>query len=333
MNQQALETLRRCYAQSREPVLLLDEQWQIVWQNMPLQIGSLPALLGIPEDSWAYCERTVELSGSSYSLRLNCSREDGLRIAVLHPAPLETLPLDTALVSSAVHSLYTSCSLLHSLFDEYDLYDNNDILASITGNCLRLYRPAFFQREIERCQAGLWQKDGFSARQLLMEIHGEIHRILGRCADVELSLCEEPATVCGDADAFVTAVLSALLLCHREQEHRLAIRLALTCEADACTVTVSITPTPEPRSDGMPGIAEFGSTYPEQRLLELFCKETGGSHVRGSTGETQFTRITLPCTEQPSGRFRSSIGKEQDAGFFSRYEILLARIRHYKLPR
>ena len=50
MEQSVLEMLKRCYAGSREPVLLLDDKWNVLWQNVPLEIGYVPALLRIPED-------------------------------------------------------------------------------------------------------------------------------------------------------------------------------------------------------------------------------------------------------------------------------------------
>ena len=43
MEQSALEMLKRCYAGSRDPVVLADQNWQILWQNYPLEIGCLPS--------------------------------------------------------------------------------------------------------------------------------------------------------------------------------------------------------------------------------------------------------------------------------------------------
>ncbi|MCR4646522.1 MAG: hypothetical protein K5695_14135 [Oscillospiraceae bacterium] len=326
MDQSALEMMKRCYAGSREPVTLLDERWNVIWQNIPLQIGYLPKLLGVPEDSWDTCTKNIRLGVRSFTVRLLCSPEDGLRIAMLQEAPAVVLPMETDLLTNVAHSIYSLTDELHRVMDENELYDDIYLLMALRGNCMRLYRPAFLQKELERCQAGQWKKEQFSVRQQISEMQERIRQILGRSADVSCELCEEEPYMVGDIDAFQTAVLSALALTFHDREHRLGITFRLSAEDTNFTVTVSTTTTPELRSDTADSLGDFGSNYPETVLLNTFCEACGGSWIENTNGDTSTCRITLPAAQSHFSTLMSIHGR-QESRFFNKYEILLAKIR------
>ncbi|MBR3630071.1 MAG: hypothetical protein IKN55_06325 [Oscillospiraceae bacterium] len=325
MDQTVLDTLKRCYAGSREPVILLDQDWNILWQSTRMEIDYLPRLLGIPEDFWETCLRTVNVDSTSYTVQLLCNQADQIRIVTFFPAPSILLPMETELLSNVAHSLHSISIELHQLFEDNDLYDDMVLLMGLRGNCMRLYRPAYLQKELERFQAGLWQKERFSVKQQLSEMHRQIQRILGRSSDLTTEFCEETPYLCGDINAFQIAVLSAITMLYRDKTHRLSIHFGLKCEHNTCFLTVSMTPTPEERTDNMHSLSDFGSTYPEQVMLGCFCESVGGSWMKGESGSTDFLRITLPCEESSSSALMS-FHPTQEGRFFNKYEIILARI-------
>ena len=325
MEQSALEMLKRCYAGSREPVTMLDEHWHVIWQNIPIDLGYLPKLLGIPEDSWDTCTKNTRLGSRSFTVRLLCNREDGLRIATLSEAPAVTLPMETDLLTNVAHSIYSLTDELHRVMDENDLYDDIYLLMALRGNCMRLYRPAFLQKELERCQAGQWKREQFSVRQQLSEMQEKIRRILGRTADLTFEPGEADPYIVGDIDAFQIAVLSAMSVTFHDREHRLSISIGLTENENACTITISTAPTPELRGDTEDSLGDFGSNYPESVLLNCFCEAMGGRWLESNSGDTYSCSITIP-TAQSHFSTLMSIHSRQESRFFNKYEILLAKI-------
>lgn len=330
MNHSVIEALKRIYNQSSEPVMLLDEKWQIIWQNQPTEIGYLPELLGISEDFWEGCVQTVRLGHQCFTLRLMCSQEDGIRTATLLPEPLATIPMETRMIADAVQSISASCSSLSQTFEDNDIFDKQDELTSLIGNCLRLYRPAYLQNELERQRSGKWAHECFSVKQQLVVLHERVRKILGKCAEVTLDTCEEAVYFKGDTDAFIIAVLSGLMLCCRDVRKRQDINIKLTANGETFFIVTSMTPTPEERSDTKYLFANFGSTYDEQLTLQHFCENTGGHYMQGSMGNTVFCRIELPCCElSDSGIVLNSNKEQQESRYFNKYELLLARLRYY----
>ena len=325
MEQNSLDLLKRCYAGSQVPVVLADESWNILWQNRPMELGYLPKLLGIPEDHRESSVHSIRFGERCYSAQLLYDPEEGIRIITFFPAPAATLPMETELMSNVAHSLHSLSEALYQVFDQNELYDEMYLLSGLRGNCMRLFRPAYLQKELERCQAGLWHKEAFSVQQQLMEIHERMQRILGRTADLKLELCEEMPFVCGDIDAFQIAVLSGLVRCFHDTEHRLGIGLKLEAQERSCCITVSITPTPELRTDIHEQVGDFGSTHAEEMLLGRFCEACGGSFLEGTSGETAFCQITLPCTRKACSSLMTMHGR-QEGRFFNKFEIMLARI-------
>ena len=325
MEQSVLEMLKRCYAGSREPVLLLDDKWNVLWQNVPLEIGYVPALLRIPEDFRETCQRNVTIGEACFRAQLLCNPADGVNILTLSPEPVSILPMETELLTNVAHSLYSLSNELHQVLDENELYDQMFLIKGIRGNCMRLYRPAYLQKELERLEAGLWKKECFSVQQQLQEMMKHIGRILGRSADVTLEPCGSMPMVRGDAEAFQIAVLSALVLCFQDREHRLEITIACKDEDDFCTLTVTVKPTPELRSDLSESLGDFGELYAEQKLLACFCESCGGSWMQGENGEARFCRITMPHCESGGSLMSFYVAKESK--FFNKYEIMLARIK------
>lgn len=330
MNISAIEALKRIYIQSPEPVMLLDENWQVIWQNQAVEIGYLPELLGIAEDAWEGCVQTVQLSRQCFTVRLMCSKEDGIRTVMLLPEPLASIPMETQMIADAVQSLSASCAALSQVFEENDLFDAKEMLTPLIGNCLRLYRPAYLQSELERQQSGKWAHDHFSVQQQLIILHEKVRKILGRCAAVTLDNCEEAVYFEGDIDAFITAVLSGLMLCCRNVKKRQEINIKLATNGKTFSIVTSMKATPETRSDIQHVFENFGSTYSEQVTLQRFCENTGGHYMQGSVDETVFCRIELPCCDPSDGSgVLQSPKTRKEGSYFNKYELLLARLHYY----
>ena len=146
MEQNVLDTLKRCYAGSRDPVVLADQNWQILWQNYPLEIGCLPKLLGVPEDFWDTCRCNVSIGNTSYSVQLLCNPTNQIRIVTFSPGPSILLPMETETLSNVAHSLHAICTELQTILESQDLYDDMILLTGLRGNCMRLYRRMQFPR-------------------------------------------------------------------------------------------------------------------------------------------------------------------------------------------
>lgn len=326
MNNNVLQTLIRCYANSREPVLLLDEKWNVVWSIRDPGIGYLPAVLGITEDSWESSTRSLRLGDIRYTCSLVCNPQDGVRIAVLHQPDNGIVPVESDVISTAVSSINAACAALHG-----DLPDEkkDQYIRAITGNCFKIYRTTYLQKVLDRRQAGSWQAERFFARMPLMALNALLKDNLRDTTDLEFSYCDDPAYLIADLEAFTTTLLAAIAVCYREElkdkRHKLSVRM--DASDGMVIITLSMTPTPEDRDDHQDRIGDFGSVAGEKMLLDAFCKEYGGSWLQNTTGDTTSVCLKLPAAD-PSVHLTLHSPQERSEGrFFNKYEILLARIR------
>lgn len=321
MKNDELQMLVRCYENSREPVLLLDENWQVLWSNRNPGVGYLPEMLGIPEESWESCVKEFRLCDDRYVCSLVCNRQDGVRIAVLHQPDAGVIPVDTGVISNALSSVNAACSELHRKRPE-----DAELLDAIAGNCYKIYRTTYLQRELDRRQAGFWQKTCFSVRAALVDLGAHIEGVLGDTTDLEMHICEAQICLEADKDAFVIAMLSAVVLCYCEPEKRQALDIVLEQAEDKLILTVSMEPTPEDRDDHRKRLGDFGTTEGEQIFLDTFCKEYNGKWMLFHTEQLTSCRIELPAAEL-SDSLTIGTGMERREGrFFNKYEVLLARI-------
>lgn len=326
MKEEDLQLLQRCYAESREPVLLMDEDWKVVWSIHNPGIGYLPAMLGVQEDSWESCNRTLLVGEDRWECSLVCNRQDGVRIATLHRPERYTVPMDTGVISSAFTSVNAACALLHGLGP-----DSVEPIRTITGSCIKIYRMCYLQRELERRQAGIWRREVFVVRNALISIKEKIEKVLGDLADVKMHICEERLCLKADVDAFAAAVLSAVVLCYRVPEKRQKLEIVADKAGSSLLLTISMTPTPEDRRNLESIPSGFGTTEGEQMLLEAFCKEYDGRWMQNAAGEggTVSCRIELPVADAANTLVFNSPAERSESRFFNKYEVLLARI-HFR---
>lgn len=324
MKEEALQLLQRCYADSREPVLLMDEDWKIVWSIHNPGIGYLPAMLGVPEDSWESCSRSLHLGEDRWECSLVCNRQDGVRIAALHQPERSAVPIEAEVIGSAITTVNAACATLHELGP-----DSVEPIRVITGSCMKIYRMFYLQRELERRQAGLWRKEVFIVRNVLISMKERIEEILGDLADVEMQICEDRICLEADADAFTAAVLSAAAMCYRVTDKRQKLEILADKAEDKLLLTVSMTPTPEDRRNLESVLNGFGTTEGERMLLDAFCKEFGGRWMQNAVGDTVSFRIELPAAEPTNLLVFNSPAERTEGRFFNKYEVLLARI-HFR---
>lgn len=321
MKEETLQLLQRCYADSREPVLLMDEEWNVVWSIHNPGLGLLPPLLGVREDSWESCVRTLHLGEGSWECSLVCNRQDGVRIAALHQPERSVVPMDTEVVSNAITAVNAACASLHTLGP-----DSLEPIRVITGSCMKIYRMTYLQKELERRQAGYWRREVFSVRNALISVKEHIEGVLGDLVDVELNICEEQAFLEADIGAFAAAVLSAAVICYSVPEKRQLLGITVNKPEDKLILTVSMTPTPEGRRDPASIPSVFGTTEGELMLLDAFCREYEGRWIQYEHADTVLCRIDLPAAA-PSGFLTFNSPVERTEGrFFNKYEVLLARI-------
>lgn len=324
MKDEVLEVLQRCYENSREPVLLLDEGWNIVWSVRNPGISYLPEVIGVPADSWESCTRAFRLGENRYECSLICNAQDGVRIAVLRQPEAFSVPLDTEVISTAISTVGAACSELHRIRPE-----NADMLRVITGGCYKIYRLAYLQRELDRNRSGFWKKSCFQVRKALTQFRDRIENILCDTVDVEMHTESVQACLEADKDAFDIALLSAIELCYTEPEMRQELEITAEHQDDRLIFTVSMTPTPEERDDRKTRISNFGSLDGERMLLDIFCKEYGGRWMQSRMGKTSVCRIELPASDKPGILTLNAPAERSEGRFFNKYEVLLARI-HFR---
>lgn len=324
MKQEALELLKRCYENSQEPVLLMDENWNVVWDIHNPGFGYLPPLLRVHPNSWESCQKTLHFGKQRWECSLICNQQDEVRIAMLHCPEKKAVPIDTEVISSALTSVNAACACLHDLGPEC-----LEPVRIITGSCMKIYRMTYLQRELERQEAGFWRREPVAVRNLLISVKENIEAVLGDLVDVELDNCDGDVCLETDMDAFAATLLSMVALCYRVPEKRQKLEISADQSERKLILTVSMSPTPEDRRNLDSILSGFGGTEGEQLLLDAFCKEYDGHWVQNTIQDTVSYRITLDAAE-PSGilTFNSEL-KSMEGRFFNKYQALLARI-HFR---
>ena len=154
MRDEVLKLLQRCYERSSEPVLLLDEQWNVVWCTHDPSISYLPKLLGIDKNSWENCCQTVHIGENRFLCNLTDNEQDGVRIVTLfYP---ENSALSTSVINDAVQSISAACSVI-----DQKLPEQLDMIRIITGGCYKLVRMTYLQNQLDRSRKGIWKSKCF----------------------------------------------------------------------------------------------------------------------------------------------------------------------------
>lgn len=325
MNSEVLQVMKHLYANSREPVWILDRDWHVLWSSDGSQPGDLPAKLGLPYDCWSNVSRPFELDGTLYICRLDCSVQDGLRTATLTRSPQG---MDLGLLSGQIQSMLTVCTMIDTDLDSMGIYEERDRLNILAGNILRVYRAIFLRREIERGIGGMWSSDVFCLQTALTEAVGKLPNLLRDTAMVEMTLGEEKQFVRGDVNGFTCAVLAALLLCIHEPEMIQEIFVKVDVKKDKAVLELSVMPQHEKRRD----VHEQSLSHPcgtaaDQELLELYCQTFGIGLFFADTAERASCRLELPlCTETSAIQLGAPL-QAGAGGFFDLVPVMMAGFR------
>lgn len=318
MSNEVLKLLRRCYERSSEPVLLLDEKWNVVWCTHDPGIGYLPELLGIDENSWESCCQTVHIGESRFLCNLTANEQDGVRIVTLcYP---ENSALSTSVINDAVQSISAACSVIVQKSPE-----QLDMVRVITGACCKFVRMTYLQNQLDRRRRGIWKMQCFSVRSLLIHMKEQIENTLGDLMDVTLN-CDGQAYINGDMDVFETVMLSAIALCYRDENMRQELELHLEKANDTVCITINMTPTPEERNDLAGRISGFGEPDGERMLLNAYCKQYNGKWMQNQLGDTSSCRLEFPVSDSIHSLELTTNMERSDTSIFGKYKLLLSRI-------
>lgn len=324
MKKNVLDLLVRCYENSRETVMILDENWQMCWCNHDPGLGYLPRTVGILEESWENCVKTFRYGDSLYLLSLLCNRTDGVRIATLRQPEENIIPVDTGSINNAISSVNAACNELYRRDPE-----DAKLINAIAGNCFKLYRPTYLQRMLDRRQAGYWEKVCFQVNAALGELKQKSEKVLGDLVDFELYTGEQKVYLEADREAFLTVMLSAIVLCYHKPEKLQELDIRLGTSGEMAVLTVTMEPTPEDREDFQHHLSDFGTLDGERMALSAFCTEYGGKWMLSRTGDAISCRIELPAAEPEKTLAINSKWADSECKFFNKYEVILARI-HFR---
>ncbi len=335
MDDALLQILINCYRTSKSLVLVMDLRWNILWSNQPHSIESLPDLLQLSPNHAANTTHTFLLDGIPQECRLLCNAQDGFRIAEIQPASQSQTVLSTHpdTLTKAVQAITSACGALSSSLEEYDMdtQDEHDYLNIIAGNCYRLYRSVFMQKEIHRLEQDQRRVACFSLQYALTSIFQQIRSILRRRVHLELECCQERLFLNGDLNELAMAVLSAAVLCTHGCTH--VQKMVMTLEQiddDLAQLTLKAEETPEelPQQDH-----EGNGFEGEETLLQLFCSRHEGRWLYTESSEMQSRICTMQFrTDESTGSMTlHSDDSVKEDGFFSRYRVMLSCIQYQNL--
>lgn len=333
MKQEFMEVLQHCYAHSPSIVQIMDLNWYPLWCNREgLLIPDLPRYLGVsPDHDENGCLKFL-WNRRMHECRLLCNRIDGYRIAEISPINTagSITRLDVEAITASVQSMHSACHTLYAELDEHELYDQTPLLNILMGNCYRIYRMAFLQREIERLEEGKRNPVHFLANAQLRTLYDRMRNILRTCAEVEMELCDTPVHLLGDQDEFTMAMMCALLLCYREKRRFQHIEIRLEAGEEEARATFAITPGEElpPNAQGVNTI-DVSTDDGEKALLTFFCNAHGGKWLVAEDHASGCVRctVTFRMQKQCDGDLvLFSPGPERESRFYNKYDALLSRI-------
>ncbi len=332
MKQEILEILQHCYLHSPSIVQIMDWHWHPLWCNREgLLIDDLPRHLGVAMDYAQNATLRFSWNRSMYECRLLCNRVDGYRIAELSPVPdyESASRMDVETIAASIQSMHSACHTLYAELEEHELYDQTPLLNILMGNCYRIYRMAFLQKEIDRLSSGKRSTRPFLVNARMKKLYDKLRSILRSCAEVELEPCTEQVCLQGDAEEFTMAMLCAILLCYRDKRHFQHIRMALIPGDGEATVRLTVTRGAElpPNVQGMNSI-DVTTDDGEKAILNLFCSAYGGRWLLAENHSEQSVCCTLTFrSNAPTGDLvLFSPEPEREPRFYNQYETLLSRI-------
>ena len=292
MKKSILSTLQRIYAKSPEPVWILDENWNVVWSNTGKSVTDLPERLGIARNTWTSCRNTIILDNIQWICRLDCSAEDGTRIAVFSEAGK---PIRYNQIAETVQAMSLAISALNSELEDHEVRIDTSVLNSLSGNVMRIYRLSFFLRELERGRAGIWKREVFALHQVLEKLEDPMQSALHRDATFTMQLEPVRCFTIGDATAFGHTILAALMSCIRNPENRQDMQIQLRTEAEKAILEISAAPESEVRRGYQPMIPDDL----EHELIELYCRRYGIQLFFTVQKERSICRMEIPTIPDP----------------------------------
>lgn len=339
MDDTLFQALIRFYDQSASLVLIMDLHWNILWSNRRCEIDQLPKLLEISPNHIKNTVHRFLMNGKPHECRLLCNLENQCRIAEITPCEeLEhiQLPVDLDTLTNSVHSITMACSALKATLDELDLSSESRALNVIVGNCYRIYRTVFLQKEIDRLQNGFRREEHFFIAHALRTAIQRMQRILLRKVKIELECDDESLFLSGDMDEFITAVLSAAVLCCHGSEYfqRLCISLE---QRDGMVMVKLISEEEQAELEAnktqiiIPPDPDFAG---EKALLNLFCQAHEGNWMFSESikNRTKTCILQFPPEKTPSTNLTlHSSSERRESDFFNKYRMMLSCIQYTDL--
>ncbi len=331
MEQRILDLLKRRCTAAAHPVLLLDEAGTVLWQSK----ADLPA--SVLTQVTADCQ--ARLDGTRYmqlgETRHRCVRyfdaQEGIWIVELLPYAEEIIRQDLDVMTSAVQGITSCCKELENLLNEEELYDAMEELNRILANSNRLYRAAYLQKELDRYRTGGCREDYFSVNVQMRTLFQKVRNILRVCAEVELEEETREVMLRGDADQFLIAMLSALVLCYRDKAHFQTVHLRVEQAGEQVRCSVSVKPKDTPLPPDVYGMnREDAQQYDaEMLMLQVFAEMHNGTWMMAEQAETgeRTCQVSFTPTVAEGSMMLHSAKELSESRFFNKYELLLSRIR------
>ncbi len=340
MEDSTLKILQNCYDHSLSLVIVMDMDWQIIWSNRKHHhVQYLPQQLGIPTDHKENSTHLFTYDGILQECRLLCNPQDGYRIAEIFPhsqSERTCLQMDVDAITASVQSMTSACQALYNELDELELYDQTSLLNTMIGNCYRIYRMAYLQKELDRLQTGKRRSILFSVNTALKNLYEKCHAILRVCADVALESCSKQIYLQGDMDEFLMAALSAITLCCKKSDCYQSLQIALTAEGELACLQIRTEQTNAelPEHIRCADFVNAGDCEGERALLTLFCQQHGGKWIFAEQTEEQ-ANICRIFFEPHSGTVSSltlnSPHDIQEGKIYNKYATMLSCIHYRKM--
>lgn len=328
MNEQAFETLKALYSGSTEPSVILNENWETLWSWNMEPIDRLYKELGLRGDCWENVNRVIGIADGKYLCRLMCSPADGLRAAQFMPMGV-SCGFEPTVLNEIVQGMESLCGALHRDLDDLELQDEFLLLNAFEGNILRIHRMNYIQQELERMRAGAWTTSVVNLKNVLIPTFYKANSLLRRVMHLELTCCDENLFVTGDLGALRTVILSVLLLTVKEPQYYNDITFDLSFEEQSAFLTITAKRMDERRNDLDVQTIHFGSSAPEQELVDRYCKQYDVQVLATGKGNTSTMRLELPlCKDSPRMIELHSPIQDGAPDFFDPVSAMVARIRY-----
>ena len=328
MEKSKLNILTNMFENSKDIVMITDDQWNILWERYASeQSVSLPQALKIPENCWETVTKQVYWENYFCDCTVYCSKKNKCRIIIMKPVIQNFDMPEDIVIESAVQSLRQVKNELQKCFSSHQLYDRAELLESIERNCYLLRHKSFIMQMLKSVREKRTFQELFSLNKELKKIRLKMVKEMGIYAQITLKMSDNDLFLNENKQFFQMVLLSGVILCHRNAGHLHQILISLDSDEDKAEIQILLKPdNQEIDMSAQIDTACFGSYSEEEELLNVFCLMHDGDWEVNPVNDGYCCRITFRTDNQ-----RSEITFRQTSKIIAEasdevYRIMLSRI-------